>query len=309
MIIDLHCDHLYKLQHQTNPALDTSIERLLEGRVQVQAFALFIEPHLPTRMADEKILEQIVLFHEQVLSHPQVVWIRQWEDLDTLHEHQLGAFLTLEGVDCIGNELEKLHHLLDAGVMSVGLTWNPANLAADGCEEPRGAGLTKFGRDIIEVLNQRGILTDMAHLAEAGFWEVLELAKYPIVSHANARALFDHPRNLTDKQINALIERKIPLHLVFYPPFLTGRKDATVEDLIHHLHHILALGGEDIVAFGSDFDGIEFKVTGLEHAEQFQNLTTRLAMELSSAQLEKISHKNFRNYIARHFKKETSGRE
>lgn len=309
MIVDLHCDHLYKLQHQTNPVLDTSIERLLKGRVQVQAFALFIEPRLPTSMAYEKILEQIVLFHEQVLSHPQVVWIREWEDLELLHDHQLGAFLTLEGVDCIGNELDKLHQLLDAGVLSVGLTWNPANLAADGCEELRGAGLTKFGRDIIEVVNQRGILTDMAHLAEAGFWEVLELAKHPIVSHANARALCDHPRNLTNEQINALIERKIPLHLVFYPPFITGREDAEVEDLIRHLHHIVALGGEDIVAFGSDFDGIEFKVTGLEHAGQFQHLITRLAKELTTIQLEKISHRNFRNYIARQFKKETTGRE
>lgn len=309
MIIDLHCDHLYKLQHQTNPMLDTSIERLLEGRVQIQAFALFIEPHLSSNEAFQKILGQIELFHKHVLSHPQVVWIRKWEDLEAIDEEHIGVFLTLEGVDCIGNDLEKLHQLLDAGVLSVGLTWNPANLAADGCEEPRGAGLTKFGRDIIEVLNHRGILTDVAHLAEAGFWEVLELAKYPIVSHANARALCDHPRNLTDKQINALIERKIPLHLVFYPPFLTGREDATVDDMIRHLNHILALGGEDIVAFGSDFDGIEFKVTGLEHAAQFQNLMTRLSDELTSIQLEKISHENFRSYITRKFKKETTGRE
>lgn len=307
-IIDLHCDHLYKLQQSKtpldsaySPELDTSLERLRAGGVGIQAFAIFVDPKLPADQAFVAAKNQIELFYTQVLTHPGIRHIWSWEELDNLQLDEIGVFLTLEGLDCIGNELSKLDELLDEGILSVGLTWNPANLVADGCGEPRGAGLSEFGHQVVSRLNERGILVDTAHLAEAGFWEVLELAEHPIVSHANARALCDHPRNLTDKQIQALIAKGIPLHIVYYPWFLTGIDEASVDDVIRHMHHIVELGGEDILAYGSDFDGINVKVQGLEHAGNYPDFLKRLEQEFTSKQIEKFAAGNFLRYIQRKF--------
>lgn len=296
-LIDLHCDHLYKLQKNLDAELDTSLERLREGGVTAQAFAIFVEPSLPAEAAYQGAMHQIELFHKHVLSHPDVHWVRQWSELAERPESKISVFLTLEGLECIGNELSKLDAFLDAGVLSVGLTWNPANLVADGCGEPRGAGLTAFGRQIVTRLNVRGVLTDLAHIAEAGFWEAIELAKYPIVSHANARALCDHPRNLSDEQLRAMIEKGIPLHIVFYPWFVSGSNTASIDDLIAHIDHLVALGGEDILGFGSDFDGIDLKVFELEHAGHFPRLLERLRERYRDEQVEKWMFGNIYRYV------------
>lgn len=296
-LIDLHCDHLYKLQKNFDGELDTSIERLQAGGITAQAFAIFVEPSLSAEAAYQAAMHQVELFHKHVLSHPDVHWVRSWPELAERPDGKISVFLTLEGLECIGNELTKLDAFLDAGVLSVGLTWNPANLVADGCGEPRGAGLTTFGRQVVARLNERGILVDLAHIAEAGFWESLELAEFPIVSHANARTLCDHPRNLSDTQLRAMIEKGIPLHIVFYPGFVSGRKEASVEELIAHIDHVVALGGEDIIGFGSDFDGIDVKVMGLEHAGHFPALLERLREQYSDEQVEKWMYGNFYRYV------------
>ncbi|WP_392455861.1 dipeptidase [Chryseomicrobium aureum] len=296
-LIDLHCDHLYKLQKNFQGELDTSIERLRAGGITAQAFAIYVEPSLSAETAYTAAMHQVELFHKHVLSHPDVHWVRNWPELAERPDGKISVFLTLEGLECIGNELTKLDAFLDAGVLSVGLTWNPANLVADGCGEPRGAGLTTFGRQVVARLNERGILVDLAHIAEAGFWETLELAEFPIVSHANARALCDHPRNLSDTQLRAMIEKGIPLHIVFYPGFISGKDHAEIDELIVHFEHIVALGGEDIIGFGSDFDGINIKVDGLEHAGQFPHLLERLRSSFSDDQVEKWMYKNFYRYV------------
>ncbi|WP_342526277.1 dipeptidase [Chryseomicrobium sp. FSL W7-1435] len=309
-IIDLHCDHLYKLQmQQLDLELDTSLERLRQGRICLQAFAIFVDPQIPANQAFAMAEKQIELFHSNVINQPGIRWIRTWNELHQLTDSEIGVFLTLEGVDCIGNEVAKLEKLLDAGVLSVGLTWNPANLAADGCGEPRAAGLSTFGKQIVTLLNRRGILTDTAHLSQAGFWDVMELADFPIVSHANARAICDHPRNLTDQQIRLLIEKQIPLHVVFFPPFITGTNHATIDDLVDHIRHIVKLGGESILAFGSDFDGIDKKVEGLEHAGMYNNLIDRLREEYTEEQVTRFTSGNFTAYIDRMLKKETEDQE
>lgn len=104
--------------------------------------------------------------------------MKKWCDLENLPEDKIGAMLTLEGIEPIGRDLDKLTQLLDGGVLSVGLTWNNANLAADGIMEERGAGLTRFGKDIIHLLNERKVFTDVSHLSVKAFgkrWNKLSL--------------------------------------------------------------------------------------------------------------------------------------
>jgi membrane dipeptidase len=300
-IIDLHCDALMKLQeaHGTlrfadAPELQTNKTRLQKGQIKVQCFAIFIEPEIKGDQKFQVVLEQIDYFYKEVLrKNPDMVHIKEWSDFDRLKIGQIGAMLTLEGVDPIGNDLSKLHILYQLGVRSVGLTWNQANLAADGAGEPRGAGLTLFGKEIVEFNNEHQILTDVSHLSDKGIWEVIELAKYPIASHSNARALCNHLRNLTDEQAAAMFAKGGLIHVVYNPPFVKEFGEVTIPDLVKHIDHFCSLGGVKQIGFGSDFDGISTFITNLEDASKSQNLINELLKYYSEEVVRGFAYQNF----------------
>ena len=300
-IIDLHCDALMKLQeaHGTlrfadAPELQTNKTRLQKGQIKVQCFAIFIEPDIKGNHKFQVVLEQIDYFYKEVLGkNPDMVHIKEWSDFDRLKIGQIGAMLTLEGVDPIGNDLAKLHILYQLGVRSVGLTWNQANLAADGAGEPRGGGLTLFGKEIVEFNNEHQILTDVSHLSDKGIWEVIELAKYPIASHSNARAICNHLRNLTDEQAQAMFEKGGLIHVVYHPPFVKEAGEVTITDLIKHIDHFCSLGGVKQIGLGSDFDGITTFITNLEDASKSQNLINELLKYYSEDVVRGFAYQNF----------------
>lgn len=300
-IIDLHCDALMKLQEAQGklrfadaPELQTNKTRLQQGQIKVQCFAIFIEPEIKGDQKFQVVLEQIDYFYKEVLGkNPDMVHIKAWSDFDRLKVGQIGAMLTLEGVDAIGNDLAKLHILYQLGVRSVGLTWNQANLAADGAGEPRGAGLTLFGKEIVEFNNEHQILTDVSHLSDQGIWEVIELAKYPIASHSNARALCNHLRNLTDEQAKAMFAKGGLIHVVYHPPFVKESGEVTISDLVKHIDHLCSLGGVKQIGFGSDFDGISTFITNFEDASKSQNLINELLKYYPEEIVRGFAYQNF----------------
>lgn len=230
--------------------------------------------------------------------------IKKWQDITKLREGEIGAVLTLEGADAFGNDYMKLRHLYRLGVLSIGLTWNNANLCADGIEEPRGAGLTSFGREVVRSNNEQDVLTDVSHLSIQAFWDVMELAKHPIASHSNAFSICGHPRNLNDDQIKAMFEKKAMIHVVFYPPFINqDREDATIADLIKHIDYLCGLGGVQYIGFGSDFDGINSFVTGLENAWNYQNLINELLKHFKEEEVKGFASQNFLHYCKKISKK------
>lgn len=303
-IIDLHCDALMKLadekgklSYRNAPELDTNKLRLQKGDVKVQCFAIFIEPETKSDQKFQAALDQIDYFFKEVLGkNPEMKQIKDWDDFDRLQENEIGAMLTLEGVDAIGNDLQKLNILYQLGVRSIGLTWNNANLAADGAGEPRGAGLTTFGREIVQYNNEHKILTDVSHLCEKAFWDVMDIAEYPIASHSNAKALCDHPRNLTDQQAKAMFAKNGLIHVVFNPPFIKESGKATITDLIGHIDHFCSLGGINQIGFGSDFDGISTYISKLEDSSMYQNLINELLKYYSEEQVRGFAHENFLNH-------------
>lgn len=122
----------------------------------------------------------------------------------------------------------------------------------------------------------------------------MELADYPIASHSNARELCDHPRNLNDVQIEAMFSRNGLIDVVFCPEFINpGSQQATIEDLLRHIDHLCALGGESHIGLGSDFDGIFDHVTKLEHAAAYPNLIEALQKRYSEIQVEGFAFRNF----------------
>lgn len=304
-IIDLHCDVLEKLTRfsdanfQNDTRLCSNLERLKAGNVKVQVFAIFIPPSIPIEKKFTEALRQIEAFYEKVISEPEIVHITNWKQIDELTEDQIGAVLSLEGLDCIGSDLEKLKILLNAGIKLVGLTWNYENDVAFGTNEEKTKGLKPFAKDVIQLLNERNIIIDVAHLNEQCFYELLPLANHLIASHCNARTLCDHPRNLTDDQIKKLVANGGRIHVVFYPPFIEyGKDQTTIDKLVDHIHYLVNLVGVDNVGFGSDFDGTDpLFVDGLKNASQFPNLITHLTSHFSKEEVQKLAGVGFSEYV------------
>lgn len=304
-VIDLHCDVLLKLSQgkgklrfRDSKELDVNFERLRKGKVKVQFFAVFLEPEIPAEQKFVEALNQIDYFYEEVLKkNPEMKHIKEWSDIEKLKEGEIGAVLTLEGADAIGDDLMKLRTLYRLGVKLVGLTWNFANYAADGVMEERGGGLTRFGKEVVRLNNEQKVFTDVSHLSERGFWEVMELADYPIASHSNAKSLCNHPRNLTDEQAKALFQKGGMVHVVYNPPFIKESGNASIGDLIRHIDHFCSLGGVKQIGLGSDFDGIEQKVKNLEDASKTQNLILALLKYYKEDEVKGFAYRNFLEHL------------
>ncbi|MFF2174843.1 dipeptidase [Lysinibacillus sp. NPDC058147] len=300
-IIDLHCDALLKLttleaaKFEDDVRLQANQQRLQLGRVKAQVFAIFINPKIPQSLQFLEAVRQIEAFHTHVLQTEGMVHITDWSQLDTLAPHEIGAILSLEGCGPIGEDLAKLSAILDAGVKLVGLTWNEENAVAHGAEQDASLGLKPFGKEVINLLNERDIIIDVSHLNEQSFWDVLPLAKHIVASHSNAREICDHPRNLTDAQAKALVKHGGHIHVVYYPHFI--HDNATMADLVAHVKHLANIVGVEHLGLGSDFDGIDVTVKGLAHAGEAQNLLEVLHEHFSTEEVRGIASENFRCYV------------
>lgn len=164
----------------------------------------------------------------------------------------LTPFFTVEGGSVLEGELSRLEVLKSDGIRALTLTWNGRNHIASGAAEQ--GGLTAFGREVIAEMNRLSIACDLSHLNEESFWQAVSLAEHPIATHSNCSAVFAHRRNLDDHQLRAIAARGGVIGLCCYPPFLGG---AVFEGLWANISHLLSLGLEDYIAFGSDFDGGE----------------------------------------------------
>ena len=165
------------------------------------------------------------------------------------------AVLAIENSDALEKSLYVLSHLYQIGVRSVTLTHSTRSFAADGCEVEGGGGLTDFGTRLVEKMNALGILVDISHINERGFWDTLERSHHPVVgTHNCCRALCDHPRNLHDEQLKALAEKGGVVGITFVP-FFVSDEAPTLEGLLDHIEHAISVAGIDHVGLGSDFDG------------------------------------------------------
>ena len=304
-IFDAHCDVLWQLwmgkgkkNFQNESSLHITYNQLKPKAGSVQCFAIYVPEEVPYGQRFAVALEMANIFHEQILTLPNIKWIRTKEDIQQLGTDDIGALLTLEGCDAIGKELTKLQTLYYLGVRSVGLTWNYANLVADGALESRGGGLTLFGEKVVEDLNRYKIWTDVSHLSEKGFWEVMELANHPIASHSNSYELCQHPRNLMNEQIKALIQKDGMIGITFVPMFLAANKSVCVDDILRHVEHVCMLGGEKNVGFGSDFDGITETVVHVERYEHYEYVINELLKRYKEEQVNNFIYRNFIHHIS-----------
>ncbi|MCQ6557839.1 dipeptidase [Paenibacillus mendelii] len=303
--VDFHCDVLWKLLEQGNLSfaddqtgqLDVTFTRLRQSGAIFQAFAIYISEKMEKSMTP--ILQSIDLFHRKVLVTPGIRFVKTAEDIQRIQTSgEVGAMLSLEGADGLQGNLGMLRILYELGVRAIGLTWNQANWGADGVMEPRQGGLTGKGFAFVEECNRLGILLDVSHLSERSFWDMADRSVKPLIaSHSNAKGVCDHPRNLSDDQIRALIDMDGMIGITFVPQFVVRGKSAAVADIIRHIEHVCELGGEKHIMFGSDFDGIDTYVEGLSNPGELSNLHEALLKQYAEDQVASFFHRNANRFL------------
>lgn len=170
-------------------------------------------------------------------------------------EGRLAAILAVENSDALEKSPHVLPLLHQLGVRAMTLTHSTRSWAGDGCEVVGGGGLTGFGRQVLAQMNELGVVVDVSHLNEPGFWDVARAAQAPFMAtHSCCRALCDHPRNLRDEQLCALAEKGGVVGITFVPDFIDAA-NPTFDSLLDHIEHAVAVAGINHVGLGSDFDG------------------------------------------------------
>ena len=290
---DAHCDALYRIALKGCAASDCTVtpERLRAGNVGLQTFAMFSSLERPDPHADG--LRMLAAYRALPLP-------RLDGKLPELPPEEPHAILSMEGGEILGGSLESLDEFDDdTHPRLIALTWNCENEIGTPAAKNASEGLKPFGFQLLREMDRRGIAADVSHLNEAGFWDVVNAAEVaPLASHSNCRWLCDVPRNLTRSQVRALIERNGFIGINFYSEFLSQGRAATIEDAANHIDEICALGGEKIVGFGSDFDGIDTWPEELASPADFPKLLDLLARRgYTDDQLRGIAGRNYWRFL------------
>ena len=308
---DMHCDTISKLYYSRKKgeqgsllsnSFQVDIEKLQKGNYLLQNFAVFVDTELekhPYQCAKE----QIALFEgEMELNRKQ---IRQVKTLEEIEENRkagrISAVLTLEEGEICEGDLQKLEEFYHKGVRMMTFTWNHVNSLAV------TEGLTEKGIAFLEKMENLGIVADVSHLWDVGFYDVYRHSTKPFVaSHSNARALCRHKRNLTDDMIRKIAEKGGVIGINYYSLFLepiscsdpkekekiSKYYNSRIERIADHIFYIRQIGGSNCVALGSDFDGIDCELE-MQDCSRIEMLEWELRKRgLTEREVEDIFYRN-----------------
>lgn len=279
---DGHCDTILRCylkgEHLADREGHWSLEKVKGFTGVAQFFACFGEPEdMPGRALWDVFQEEVALFRRELdENRDRIVLCATAEELEAAwRDGKAAAFLSAEGAELLDCDEEKLETAYGWGLRAVNLTWNHKNaLSGTNVEDPE-RGLTPKGKAFARRAQELGMLVDVSHLSDPGFWDVMELAEKPVfASHSNSRKLCFHPRNLTDEQFTAIIGNHGVAGLNMCDEFLGT--DPTVDTLVAHIEHWLSLGGEKNVSLGGDWDGISRPPAGIGDIRGLYQLADRL---------------------------------
>ena len=300
--IDFHCDTIDVLLKHSNNCnlsknnLSVDIEKMKKGDALAEFFALYIDQS-QTKNPLDTCLKMVDKFYLELdKNKDSIALATNYKDIiKNKQKDKISAFLTIEGGEAINGSLDNLRNFYRLGVRLITLTWNfPNEIGFPNCKDDYVyRGLTSFGQEVVREMNNLSMIIDVSHLSDKGFYDVARLCKKPfIASHSNSRSVTDHPRNLTDEMIKILSQKGGVMGINFEKSFLGENIPARVSDMVNHISHIRNVGGVDVIAIGSDFDGIELpsEITNIGEID-------KLAYELkknnfSEDEIEKIFYKN-----------------
>lgn len=317
--IDMHCDSISRLhviegesRHETleknKGHLD--LDRMKAGGCLAQNFALFTFLDAVREDPYGHCMALCDRFKQEMQEHShRIAQVRTVQDiLENDKKGIMSAVLTIEeGAVCMG-DTGILGRFYEEGVRMMTLTWNFQNelawpnridLKTGICIPETEHGLTKKGFEFVELMEELGMVVDVSHLGDAGFWDVVKASKRPFAaSHSNARGMASHVRNLTDDMIRTLAERGGVMGINFGAAFLSDGENGAestksrISDMIRHIRYIKNLGGIECIGLGSDYDGIVSELE-LTSPADFPKLSDALLKEgFTETDVEKIFYKN-----------------
>ena len=300
--IDFHCDTIETLLNNPNNwslsknNLSVDIEKMKKGNSLAQFFALYINQGETNNPLDTCLKMVDKFYLELDNNKDSIALATNYKDLTkNKQKGKISAFLAIEGGEAINGSLYNLRNFYRLGVRLVTLTWNfPNEIGFPNCkDEYVYRGLTSFGQELVREMNNLSMIIDVSHLSDKGFYDVARLSKKPfIASHSNSRTITNHPRNLTDEMIKILSQKGGVMGINFEKSFLGENIPAKVSDMINHIKHIRKVGGIDVIAIGSDFDGVELP-SEITNIGEIDKLSFELAKNnFSEEEIEKIFYKN-----------------
>lgn len=317
--IDLHCDTLMMTWKEEegqnivkNQDYAVDFERLFNAGAYAQFFAIFMlypeifaEINRPIVKDWEYITSLVQQLQNGLQQTEKVKLATSYQDLeDNINHNIVSAFLTLEDGRPLDSDLQKLSQLYDLGIRLITFTWNFENsLGYPNSKNPSvmNKGLKPFGFEVMEEMNRLGMIIDVSHLSDGGFFDLIKHSKDPIMaSHSNARSLSNHPRNLTDEMIYLLADNGGIMGLNFYSSFLSVDQNSNhskIDDMVRHLNYIKKIVGIDVLALGTDFEGITCQLE-IDSTDKLDLLFKRLDHEgWTSKEIEAFAYGNALRFI------------
>ena len=306
IILDSHCDSPMLFDEgarfcEKNPQMLVDLHKMTCGRQDASFMVAYLKQEArdadSLKAATAKADRLLTLIEDRIgeckgyaaiATTPDELWQNKFKGVKSIVKG-------IENGYAIGLDIDNVDRFRSRGVAYMTLCHNGDN---DICDSHKGNhehnGLSEFGKRVVERMNKVGMMVDLSHASEKSFWDALECSSKPIIcSHSSSRALCDHTRNLTDEQMRALAASGGVAQVCMYSGFLKKEEDATVDDAVRHIMHMIDVMGVDHVGIGSDFDG-GGGIPGLEDASWFVALTGRLiAQGLTDRDLSLIWGGNF----------------
>jgi membrane dipeptidase len=320
-IVDLHFDlpmDLYEKRDRPNVFASEFLPQLEAGNIGVVGTAIYIEDRYVPEMALPVALGQIARLYSEIEQSERAAICKSYKEIMAARaDGRIAVLITMEGVEPIGTDLDLLRIFYELGVRCIGLTHARSNAAGHGgifaASGSSPAGLTPFGCEIVRRCEELGVILDLAHLNPAGFREIIQMTRKPlIVSHTNARRFYDIERNISDDQIKMIGQRGgvIGVNSILVSP---REEESTLDRYVDHIEHIATLIGIDGVGIGFDFFEFIYRqwsdamkkelaakltephfIPDLTNHSQASNLTNKLAERgFSDREIDKVLFQNW----------------
>lgn len=314
--IDMHCDTLSaiaKMKQENKGAgedlysnsLCVDLNRLNREKCAVQFFACYVNAreYARDRAYDEAYSAAVGMTdyaHRMAEADRGFRIMEKRSDIQApVQPGGTAGIITVEDAGVLDGQLARLDELYRKGVRLMTLTWNYENcIGRPNSSDPEvmKKGLTDFGFQVLDRMNCLGMIIDVSHLSDGGFWDCIRESRVPVAaSHSNARSLCPHQRNLTDEMLRALGEKGGVAGVNFYGRFLRKAGGASVRDIAEHAAYMIRKAGEDAVALGSDFDGFdpEDLPAGIKDVEDMGRVWSALKEKgITERQIDKIAYEN-----------------
>jgi len=308
--IDAHADTITRAllpQHNANlfrNNLHIDFERLTEFGAPVQVFVLWCADRYVAN-AFEYTNSLIDFFEVALAEHSDIIELAlTLEDMErNARNNKISAVLSIEGGEALMGDISNLEHFYDRGVRIFGLVWNRENELGFGQETGSDKGLKPFGAEVVKRVEELGMIMDISHLNEAGFWDAHRISTRPyMASHSNSYSVTPHKRNLTDDQIMAIVDRGGIVGLALYPVILTEKRSANMNDIMAHIEQFIQLGAGDNLGLGCDLDGFGTMPSGLTDVLSLKILEREISERYDDDTAYSIMAGNFYDFFVRFYR-------